>query len=309
MPCFVQHVSFVLLDAYLLSLIGGAVVRALIESKSPISILAVTRNTTSPSAKKLGSQPNVSVVQGDLNDCPGIFKAAGPDIWGVFSVQVPAVGFTANHGEDGQEVSQGKALVDAAVASGVKHFVYTSADRGGVRKSDSDPTNIPHFRTKYVIEKYLEERAQASGMTWTILRPVAFMENLMPNFFGKGFAAMWAQVGEKPVQLIATRDVGYFGAMAFARPEEYRNRALSLAGDELNQAEASRIFQEEMGRPMPITFGFVGSLLQTMVKELGIMFKWFKDAGFAADIKQCRKEYPGMQDFRTWLRESGMWEK
>ena len=72
---------------------GGAVTKALLSSPeaSQISILAVTRNPASASAKKLKEQ-GVKIVQGDLDDVPAIFdaaeKAAGGKIWGIFSVSV-----------------------------------------------------------------------------------------------------------------------------------------------------------------------------------------------------------------------------
>ena len=70
---------------------GGAVVNALLSSD--FTILAVTRNTASPSAQKLAQKsPKIKLVQGDLNDPTVIFKnakeVAGKQIWGVFSVQV-----------------------------------------------------------------------------------------------------------------------------------------------------------------------------------------------------------------------------
>jgi nucleoside-diphosphate-sugar epimerase len=72
---------------------GGSTIKALLASPqaSDFTILAVTRNAASASAKKLEEQ-GVKIVQGDLNDVPGIFKeaekVAGGKIWGVFSVQV-----------------------------------------------------------------------------------------------------------------------------------------------------------------------------------------------------------------------------
>lgn len=82
------------------------------------------------------------------------------------------------------EQKQGIELVDAAVHhEHVKQFVYTSADRGGA-KSSSDPTNIPHFISKYHIEKHLIQKAHGSNMGYTIFRPVAFMDNMSNDFPG-----------------------------------------------------------------------------------------------------------------------------
>lgn len=37
----------------------------------------------------------------------------------------------------------------------------------------------------------------------------------------------------KPLQLVATSDIGYFGAEAFLNPNKYEGKGISLAGDEL----------------------------------------------------------------------------
>ena len=69
-------------------------------------------------------------------------------------------------------MAQGIVLIDAAVAAEVNHFVYTSV------ASADEKTGIPHFDSKYEVEKHLG----ASGLTWTVIAPVYFMENLfMPQ--------------------------------------------------------------------------------------------------------------------------------
>ena len=163
---------------------GGAVVNSLLESPEAqkFTILAVTRNADSPSAQKLKSR-GVKIVTGNLNDVPAIFQNAktvvDKPIWGVFSVQVPmGKGATVQ-----TEEAQGKALVDGAVANGVKMFLYNSVDRGGDEKSPDNPTNVPHFISKSNIEKHLLEKAKVAGMDWCILRPVAFMDVSSPPLF------------------------------------------------------------------------------------------------------------------------------
>lgn len=72
---------------------GGALVQALLrQAPNAFRIMALTRNTTSPSAQKLvANSSNVSLVQGDLNETEAIFaglKKDGHSVWGVFGVQV-----------------------------------------------------------------------------------------------------------------------------------------------------------------------------------------------------------------------------
>lgn len=144
-------------------------------------------------------------------------------------------------------------------------------------------------------------------MTYTILRPVAFMENLTPTFGGRMFATMWNSMGKKKLQIISAHDIGVFAAQAISSPEteDYKNRAISLAGDELTQAEANEIFWKVLGRPMPLTYGFLATLLQKAIPELGIMFNWFVNKGYGADVAQDRLLNSELLDFEAWLRTKG----
>lgn len=285
------------------------------DSKANFTILALTRNPDSASAKALAARSTIiKLVKGNLDDTPDVFKAAlevsgGVPIWGVFSVQQAV--------QDGatqeRETKQGIAVVDEAIANNVKVFVYTSVDRGG-DGSQSDPTYVPHFISKHDIENHLKARAADSKMQYLILRPVAFMEGLTPNFMGKVFAT-FLKIGlrpSKPLQFVATSDIGFFGAQAFLQPEnpEYKNKAISLAGDELTFGQLSKVFRERMGYEIPTTFEFLARFIKWMVSELGIMFQWFDEKGYTVDIPKLRRMHPGLKDFGTWLEtESGFPKK
>lgn len=216
--------------------------------------------------------------------------------------QAPVPGGSKHDAEE----RQGKELVDTALKYNVKHFVYTSVDRGG-DASFHNPTPIPHFISKHHIEHHLVEQTKGTGMSWTILRPTAFLQNFTPDFFGKVFATSWKiGVKEKPLQVISVTDIGFFGAQAFLAPEQYKNKCLSLAGDELSFDEMARIFRAKCGRDVPLTFNFVSRILFWMMKDLGLMFQWFYDSGYGADIEALRKIRPELQNFESWLEnESG----
>ncbi|KAK3361465.1 hypothetical protein B0T24DRAFT_109327 [Lasiosphaeria ovina] len=293
---------------------GGAVVDAVLDLNKKgeqFTILAVTRKPSSPSAQRLADKsPDIKLVEGDLNDVPALFEAAkrahDQPIWGVYSVQVSmGPGATV----DG-EVKQGTALIDSAIEAGVKHFVYSSVERGGDDASWDNPTPIPHFQTKHQIELHLRD-ATAPGtpgaaMGWTILRPVAFMDNLAPGFPTKVFlASLRNHLGEndKPLQWIATSDIGVFAAKAFANPAEWNHRAVGLAGDELTIEQLSRAFTRATGSPAPITYSLLGSALTFAVKEMGTMIAWFASNGYGADIAARRKDYPGLLTMEQWLKE------
>ncbi|CAN9241217.1 unnamed protein product [Alternaria alternata] len=283
---------------------GGSVVNALLKANSELQILALTRNAQSASAQRLAQKsPKIKLITGNLDTIEDVFNSARQatklPIWGVFSVQVPMGG-----GQNAQsEERQGKALVDASLKHGVKHFVSSSVDRGGSR-SDKDPTNIPHFISKHNIEQHLFSKVESnSSMNYTVLRPVAFFENLMPNFFGKVFTTSWETTlrRDQKLQLIATSDIGFFAAEAFMKPKEYLNERISIAGDELTYDEFKTIFEEKTGQNLPTTYRLISAAINGMVKELGYMFQWFRDVGYGADIPSLKERNPELKDFKTWL--------
>lgn len=282
---------------------GGAVIKALLAADADFNILAVTRNTSSESAKALEKQsPKVKAIQGDLNDPKAIFDTAGSPIWGVFSVQVP---HGADQTSDPEEV-QGKALVDVALAHGVKHFVYTSVDRGTSRPNV--PTNVPHFASKHNIEEHLLAKA-GNKMTWTVIQPVAFLDNFSGHAvdFAAAFAAMWkSYLGEeKKLQVIASTDIGKVAARSFIQPEKYAGRKIPLAGDDLSYGDVKRIFNEKTGKEIPEAPEQVGRGIVESNADLKAMWVWFGTNGFGADIPALRMGFPELLDYGNWLVKEG----
>lgn len=283
---------------------GGSLIKALsTSSPNTFELVALTRNLDSPSAQRLRQQPNVSLLKGDLDDVSAIFRQGGSPFYGVFSVQTPD--------DHKKEEAQGKALAEAAAKSGVKHFIYTSADRGGSERSDRDPTPVPHFISKFNIEQRLKTVAAEAReeMQWTIIRPVAFMENLTPDFFGKAFGTAWRLNGRK-MQIVSTDSIGILAAEAFIHPEQFASKSITLATDSLSFDEANAVFKSKFGRDMPVTFNIIGRVVLLLTwQKLGIMFKWIREVGFGADPGEYIHRYPGMQNFEQWLEQSSKFTK
>ena len=53
-----------------------------------------------------------------------------------------------------REIQQGKNLVDAAVKTGVKHFVWSSLDHA----PGNPGTRVAHWESKAIIDDYLKEK-------------------------------------------------------------------------------------------------------------------------------------------------------
>lgn len=139
---------------------GGAVARHLLGDGWEVR--ALVRDPNKEAAQALLKQ-GAELVHGDLYDRASLDRAL-KGMYGVFSIQnywLPDVGYEG-------EVKQGKLLADAAKEAEVQHFVYSSvgAAHRGMGQS--------HFESKLIIERYLQE----SGLPFTIVRPVAFMDNL-----------------------------------------------------------------------------------------------------------------------------------
>lgn len=302
---------------------GGAVINALLSrfnskptSPPPFHILALTRNPSSASAQRLLSRSPtnsnlITLLKGDLSSSPAIFSSLPSlhqKVHGIFSVQLPRFGLGA--ADVATEEQQGKDLVDAAIQHGhVERFVYSSVDRGGPEKSDAHGTYVPHFASKFRIEKHLRERTAATAdakMTYTILRTVAFMENLTDDFVGRVFATIWKGMGAQKMQLISTKAIGWFAADALLsdKPAEYENRAISIAGNTLDFAQANQVYREVLGKDIPTTFGLAVKPLRWSMHDLDLMFKWLLENQCGADVDECRRRNPEMQDLAAWLREN-----
>jgi uncharacterized protein YbjT (DUF2867 family) len=95
-------------------------------------------NISASKAKALKAKfPGIELVQASLDD-PASLEKALQGVYGVFGL----TNFW-EHGKEG-EIRQGKALVDAAKATGVQHFIYSTLDNG-------DP-EVPHWVSKWEVD-------------------------------------------------------------------------------------------------------------------------------------------------------------
>ncbi|GGQ46646.1 NmrA/HSCARG family protein [Streptomyces mutabilis] len=255
---------------------GGATARELLSRGWTVH--AFVRNPDKPEAQALKEQGAV-LVQGDQNDVESLRRATA-GVHGVFSVQ--ALGYEPE--TLAAEVRQGKAVADVAKENGVAHLVYSSVD-GAERGS-----GIDHFETKAEIEQHV----LSLGIPATILRPVFFMNNLL-HFAGvQGERVMQLPVKpERPMQFIASDDIGHFAAEAFDKPEKYLGRQVALAGDEVTFTEVAEIYERLTGTP---------TRLEPQPIE-DRMFEWFAEEGYQADIPALRKEHPGLLTLERFLSQ------
>lgn len=262
---------------------GGAVLRHLRDRG--FSVRALTRDPSKPAARDLAG-PRTEVVRGDMEDFDSLRRAL-EDVHGVFAMATPY-----EKGPE-SEVHEGKALVDAAQRAGANHFVYSSvgsADRG---------TGIPHFDSKYEIEKHL----RASGLHYTILRPVFFMENWegMRQQIEEGILAQPLRA-ETRLQMIAVSDIGAFATIAFEHSGKWRSREVDIAGDELSMNDTAEVFSRVLGRQVRYQQVPWDEFEKQSGKEMAVMYRWFDEKGYEADIPGLRSEHARLVTLERWLR-------
>jgi uncharacterized protein YbjT (DUF2867 family) len=284
---------------------GGAVARRLIVRGWRVR--ALTRYAPAPAARELAAL-GAEVREADL-ESPGSLEAAFRGAYGAFLV--------TDFWEHGlaAEVRQGRNAVEAAARAGVRHLVFSSV--GGTDRTEG--LGIAHFDGKRRIEQYLAR----SGMPFTILRPVTFLE----NFVSLRYRSAIAQRGvfdfcidpATPFQMVAMQDVSVFAEKALADPAAFAGRAIELASDRCTMPEFAAALGEHLRRP--VRYRHVGPAMQRMLAlafvatrsvgrykagpSLIAQFRWNNASptgGWDADIDRLREMHPGLTTIREWVR-------
>jgi uncharacterized protein YbjT (DUF2867 family) len=267
---------------------GGAVARALISAGHRVR--GLTRDPSSASARVLAAR-GAELVEGDFA-VPDSLVAAARGVDAVFVMSTP---FEA--GMDA-ETRQGIAMLDAAARAGVGHVVYTSvasADRG---------TGIPHFESKLAVEQHL----RGTALKWTIIAPVAFMENLLFPQTLEGvrngvYAAAMAE--DRPLQQIAVSDIGAFAAHVLEHADALVGRRIELAGDAVSPEQTAAILGDVLGREIRAVRTPIEQI-RSFSEDMALMFEWFDRVGYSVDVEALRASYPevGWHRFADWARDA-----
>jgi len=266
---------------------GGHLVRELLDRGH--SIRALTRKPESPAAAALAAG-GVTIVRGDFEDQGSLERAAR----GVDTVFAMATPFEIG---DKAEIREGVNIVRAASAVGVSHLVYSSvagADRA---------TGIPHFDSKFEVEK----EVRRSGVPFTIIAPVFFMENFLADYMAAGLAQGSISIAvpaTRRLQQIAVADIAQFTALVIERRGSFLGKRIDIASDELTLATTAAILSAVSGRHIEYTALPIDSVRQWN-EDLARMYDWFDRVGFDADVVGLRSLYPevGWHRFSTWSAE------
>jgi uncharacterized protein YbjT (DUF2867 family) len=195
------------------------------------------------------------------------------------------------------EVRHGQRAATAAQRAGVKHLVYSSvagADQG---------TGIPHFDSKGEIERHV----RALGITYTIVAPVFFMDNLLGPGVLEGLRTGTLALplpADRKLQMVTVSDLAAFVRLAVERPAQLQGRRVELASDEVTGREAARALSEVTRSEIGYAQVPLASVAQRS-EDLGRMWAWFDRKGYGCDLAALRSAYPevGWHDLRSWARE------
>ena len=236
--------------------LGSVVVRHVLAQGKSIRVM--TRNPLGLGHLK---QQEVEIVSGDLRDRASLANACQ----GVEQVLAAAHALDGKGDNNPQTVDDmgNRHLIDAAKAAGVKHFIFVSV------QGASPDSPLEFFRIKYRTEEYL----QASGLSFTILRPGAYME-LWAQLIGQpireqGKTTIFGH-GNNPINFVSVEDVARFVTITLDDARA-RNTVIEVGGPEnLTMNQVAEIFERASGRQakkrhIPLPMMRVMSILMQLI--------------------------------------------
>ncbi|MFF2391051.1 NmrA family NAD(P)-binding protein [Nocardia sp. NPDC058114] len=272
---------------------GGATAYRLLTEGHPVR--ALVRDPGSPAARAL-ADAGAELTVGDFDDAASL-RVAVTGIRAVFLVP-PADYRVKGWGED-TEARRGIALIDAARAAGVEQIVFTGVATMGDAKSWGQQG-----------KRRIEEALASSGLRYTVLRPVRFMENYLlhgspVDGIRDGGEHPHLFPADRPLQMIAIDDIAAFAALAFADPAGWHARILELAGDAITPVDAAAIIGAAIGRHVHYR-EVTEEEADAIGPQLGNTWRLIRETGgWHADLPALRALHPELTSLRDWLARGG----
>lgn len=260
---------------------GGAVASHLLNRGERVRIL--TRNASSKKAQALAAR-GAQVVEGNLS-VPASLGRAFDQVAGVFSVQdfySPGVGLAG-------EIYQGRAVIDAAKKAGVNHIVQSTMGDGNAMGGPA------HFLSKATIEHDLKR----SGLNWTLLGTVWFMDNLLnpkmkPTLMFPVLAGSLRQ--DTVFNMLAADDLGWMAAEALLNPVTWVGKKMNMAGDAMTVAEMKKVYADVTGRRAK-SWRIPHVLFRRLVPEFAAQLDWHNRVNFAFRTDEFRSVHQKSVEF------------
>jgi uncharacterized protein YbjT (DUF2867 family) len=202
--------------------VGSEVVRQLLESGEQPRVFV-----RDPATARELLGPGVDYVAGDL-DRPDTLPVALAGVDRVFLLTR----------QTSRQPDQEHAVVDAAVAAGVRHLVKLSVFRA------DDRSELQIARQHAAMERY----AKRSGIPCTFVRPVFFMQNLAGQALN---GAIHSAAGDGRVAMVDARDVASVVAHALTSSGHEGETYMLTGPQALTFDEAAETLSARFGRHIP----------------------------------------------------------
>lgn len=277
--------------------LGSETARQLLEAGYQVRGLTRTPSNAED-LKQLGAE----IVQGDLIDVESLRKAC-QGVEAVLACAHQLMG-TGKYKSEAVDDEGHRALIDAAKAAGVKHFVYTSIQHA----TPQHPTDF--FRTKAKLEDYL----MASGLSYTILRPPALMEWHVHNLLGASILATGKTTifgsGNNPTNFMAARDVAHIAVIALTDPRK-KGCLIEMGGpDNVTKNQIAEMYGRFSGKKPKVTNVPTGVMkvmapimrpFQPVISRLMTLSVWGDTTDQTFENSSMLQEFPmnmiGVEDF------------
>ena len=259
---------------------GRAVLRALIARGETVRAL-VHRSDQVHTVRKLGVQ---EVLVGDMRDQATVRQAA-QGVWAVYHI-------CPNVSPD--EVTIGKDQIAAAQSADVGRFVFHSVLHPQIEA-------MPHHWRKLRVEECLFE----SGLTYTILQPTTYMQNVLAHWdqiLEQGNYAVPYSVDTR-LSMVDLEDVAQVAALVLTQPG-HAGATYELVGTEsISPAEVATLLSRQLDRHvsaevMPLEAwegqARAADLGDDQVANLIKMFRYYERYGFLGNsrVLSCLLERP-----------------
>jgi uncharacterized protein YbjT (DUF2867 family) len=293
---------------------GGGLVRAILSDVSNgFTARALTRDIKSDKAKAL-AELGAEVVAADVDDMESL-KRTFTGAYGAFCVT-----FFWAHFSPEKEVTEARAMAQAAKHAGIKHVIWSTLEdtRRWVPLSDNRmPTlmgkyKVPHFDGKGEADKVFTQ----IGVPTTFLLTSFYWDNFI--YFGMGpkkgpdgKLAITLPMGDKKLPGIAAEDIGKCALGIFKKGREFIGKTVGIAGEHLTGAQMAAALTKALGREVRYNsvspeayrgFGFPGA------EDLGNMFQFKRDFNEAfcgaRNLDVARVLNPSLQTFDEWLAQN-----
>lgn len=272
--------------------LGGALTQSLLAQGKTVRILARPHSDYKP-LEEAGAQ----VFIGDLKDPASL----GPACQGA-DVIITTANSALRGGDDNPQTVDwegNRNLIDAAKEAGVSRFVFMSAQTADAGSP------IPFLAAKGKAEAYL----QASGVPYTVMAPVAFMEVWIGMVVGVPVAmeqpVTLVGEGRRKHSFISAADVAAFTLVAVDHAAALNSKLIIGGPEPLSYLEAVATYERVLGRSIPVRHVEPGAAVPGLPEVMAAMVGSFDMYDSPIDMSSMVGTYGvGLTSLEDYVRRT-----